>query len=224
MSTIKLRPKYITFDCYGTLTWFQMPETTRKVFADRVSAERMEDFVKDFSAFRFDEVLGPFKLYPDVVRNSLRRVCKLWNIAYRDSDGDTFVDAVPTWGPHADVPAGLTKLAKEYPLVILSNSTEKLIHFNVAKLGAPFAKVYTAEGAQAYKPRFQAFEYMFDQLGCAPADILHVSSSLRYDLIAAHDLRIGARVYVNRGYEPSTPAYGYHEIRDLGGLPPLLGL
>jgi 2-haloacid dehalogenase len=39
------------------------------------------------------------------------------------------------------------------------------IHDNVAKLGAPFYAVYTAESAQAYKPRMQAFEYMFDQLG-----------------------------------------------------------
>jgi 2-haloacid dehalogenase len=31
-------------------------------------------------------------------------------------------------------------------------------------------------------------------------------------------------VYVNRGYEPSTPYYGYHEIKDIRGLPSLLGL
>ena len=31
---------------------------------------------------------------------------------------------------------------------------------------------------------------MLDQLGCGPQDILHVSSSLRYDLVPAHDLRI----------------------------------
>ena len=49
-------------------------------------------------------------------------------------------------------------------------------------------------------------------------------SSLRYDLIPAHDRRVRNKVYVNRGYEPSTPDYGYHEISDLSGLPPLLGL
>ena len=65
---------------------------------------------------------------------------------------------------------------------------------------------------------------MLDQLGCGPQDILHVSSSLRYDLVPAHDLRVENKVYVNRGYEPSTPYYGYHEVSDLAGLPPLLGL
>ncbi|MFG0530776.1 haloacid dehalogenase type II, partial [Pseudomonas sp. yb_2] len=31
-----MRPKYITFDCYGTLTNFQMGPLTRELFADRV--------------------------------------------------------------------------------------------------------------------------------------------------------------------------------------------
>ena len=82
----------------------------------------------------------------------------------------------------------------------------------------------TAEQAQAYKPRFRAFEYMLDELGCGPGDILHVSASIRYDLLSAHYLGIGNKVYVNRGFEPSTPEYGYAEIRDIGGLPAVLGL
>ena len=115
-------------------------------------------------------------------------------------------------------------LADSLPLVILSNAADEQIHGNVDKLGAPFHSVFTAEQAQAYKPRLQAFEGMLDQLGCGPQDILHVSSSLRYDLIPAHDLRVENEVYVNRGYEQSTPYYGYHEVSDLAGLPPLLGL
>ena len=90
-------------------------------------------------------------------------------------------------------------------------------------LQAPFHKVYTAQQAQAYKPRMQAFEYMFDMLGCAPEEVLHVSSSLRYDLIPAHALRIGQLLYVNRGYEVSVPSFGYHETTTIEGLAQLLG-
>ena len=122
------------------------------------------------------------------------------------------------------MPKALRALASRYPLVILSNASDNQIGSNVEKLGAPFHAVFTAQQAQAYKPRFRAFEYMLDQLGAGPGDILHVSSSLRYDLMPAHDLRITNKVYVNRGYEPSTPYYGYHEVSDLSGLPPLLGL
>lgn len=220
----RLAPKYITFDCYGTLIYFEMAPVARRLYADRVPAERMDAFVDDFSAYRLDEVLGAWKPYKDVVANALIRTCKRNGVDYRDSDADAVYAAVPTWGPHPDTVEGLAKVAKEFPLVILSNSMKDLIPHSVAKLGAPFHAAYTAEEAQAYKPRMQAFEYMLDQLGCGPEDILHCSSSFRYDLMTAHDMRITNKVWVNRGHEPANPYYGYHEIKDIRGLPGLLGL
>jgi 2-haloacid dehalogenase len=221
---IEFEPKYITFDCYGTLTAFGMSALTRQLLADRVPQDKIEEFLDDFEAYRIDEVLGAYKPYDQVINDALARAAKAWGIEHRDADGRTIYEAVPTWGPHPDVPDALRALASRYPLVILSNAADEQIHSNVDKLGAPFHAVYTAEQARAYKPRLQAFEYMLDQLGCGPQDVLHVSSSLRYDLIPAHDLRIANKVYVNRGYEPSTPYYGYHEVTDLSGVPPLLRL
>jgi 2-haloacid dehalogenase len=95
---------------------------------------------------------------------------------------------------------------------------------NVALLGAPFHAVFTAQQAQAYKPRMQAFEYMLGKLGCQPADLLHVSSSMRYDLMTAHDLGIRDKVFVNRGHDPGNPYYGYTEVRGIDGLAALLGV
>lgn len=218
------KPKYITFDCYGTLTRFRMSEMAREMFADRISAEKLDDFVRDFATYRLDEVLGSWKPYRDVLVNAIHRTGKRWSIKTTDAEGEAYYAAVPTWGPHADVPAGLAKVAKEFPLVVLSNASNDQIHSNVEKLGAPVHAVYTAQMAQAYKPRMQAFEFMLDQLDCAPEHILHVSSSYRYDLMTAHDLRFGMRAFVNRGHEPLIPYYGAHEISDIGGLPRLVGL
>ena len=218
------RPKYVTFDCYGTLTRFRMGEMTRELFADRVPAERMEQFIADFTAYRFDEVLGAWQPYEVVLKNAVRRLCKAWKIQYFDADGQKYYDAVPTWDPHADVPAGLAKVANEIPLVILSNASDDQIQKNVAMLGAPFHRVYTAQQAQAYKPRLKAFEYMLDSLGCNPEDVLHVSSSLRYDLMSADDIGIRNKVFVNRGHGPGNPAYNYVEIADIGGLAGVCGL
>jgi 2-haloacid dehalogenase len=221
---MSFRPKYITFDCYGTLIRFRMGDMAREIFADRIPASSMDQFVKDFSAYRLDEVLGAWKPYAQVLHNAVQRTCKRWKIEFRAEEARRFYEAVPTWGPHADVPEPLARIAPHIPLVILSNASNDQIHLNVAKLGAPFHAVFTAQQAQAYKPRLQAFEYMLDQLGCSPADLLHVSSSLRYDLMSADDLGIRNKVFVARGHEPSTPYYNYHEIRDLGGLPALVGL
>lgn len=218
------RPKYVTFDCHGTLIHFEMAEAARKLYGATLTPEHMAQFIKDFSAYRLDEILGDWKPYADVVHNSLERACRKNGVPFREEDALWIYNLVPTWGPHADVPAGLAKVAKEIPLVILSNAMDSQIPSNVAKLGAPFHRVYTAEQANAYKPRLQAFEYMFDMLGCGPEDVLHCSSSFRYDLMSAHDLGIKNKVWVNRGHEPPNPYYGYTEIKDISGLPGVVGL
>lgn len=219
-----LRPKFITFDCYGTLINFEMAPAAERVYGERVAADAMDAFKQDFSAYRLDEVLGPWKPYRDVVEMALRRTCRKHGIEYRDSDADTIYAEIPTWNPHPDVVEPLKRVAAEYPLVILSNSMIDLIPHSVARLEAPFHAVYTAEEAQAYKPRMQAFEYMFDQLGCGPEDVLHCSSSFRYDLMTAFDMGITMKAFVNRRHEPLNAYYQVHEIPSIAGLPGLVGL
>jgi 2-haloacid dehalogenase len=218
------RPKYITFDCYGTLTRFRMSEMARDFYSDQLPGEKMEAFCRDWSAYRFDEVLGDWKPYNEVLHNSLERVCRKWGVDFQPEQARAVYEAVPTWGPHDDVAGGLSKIGDKIPLVILSNAMDEQIHRNVAMLGAPFHAVYTAQQAQAYKPRLQAFEYMLDQLGCDPRDIMHVSSSFRYDQNSATDLGIGTRVFVGRGHEPSNPFYRDVEIPHIGCLPAVVGL
>ena len=224
MELLGFKPKYITFDCYGTLTNFQMSEAVRPLVEGVIPAERTEEFLTDFRAYRMDEVVGEFKLYPLVLRDSWQRACNRWRIQFKPSDVDAIVAALGSWGPHADVPEPLEKLAAHYPLVILSNAVDHILAGNVAKLGVDFHRVFTAEQAGAYKPRFQAFEYMLDQLDVGREEILHVSSHIWYDVIPAHELGIKHKVYVNRGYDPSTPYYEYAETTDLTGVPGLLGL
>jgi len=221
---IDFEPKYITFDCYGTLTDFRIREMTRELYGNRLQGTELERFVAFFTAYRRDEVLGAWKPFREVLVNAVRRACKRVNVEFSEAEAEKFYLAVPTWGPHPDVPEGLARLAKKYKLVILSNASDDQIQSNVDKLGAPFHRVFTAQQAQSYKPRMQGFEYMFDQLNCNPEDVLHVSSSLRYDLMTAHDLGVKHKAFINRGHEPSTPFYGYYEVNDIGGLATLLGL
>ena len=49
------RPKYITFDCYGTLTNFQMAEAARDLYGEELDEPRMAEFIKNFAAYRLDE-------------------------------------------------------------------------------------------------------------------------------------------------------------------------
>ena len=218
------KPKYITFDCYGTLINFDMAGAARARYRGRVADADMRGFLESFRGYRIDEVLGAWKPFQEVICHAVERTCKKWKVAYDQADGLAIYNAVPGWGPHAEVPAGLSAIAKEFPLVILSNASDDQIGHNVAKLGAPFHKVLTAQQAQAYKPRYQAFEFMLDTLGCGPQDILHVSSSFRYDLMTAYDMGIEHKVWVNRGHEPATPFYQYTEVKDTSALAAVVGL
>lgn len=217
------RPKFISFDCYGTLIDFQMGPTAQRLFVDRVAADRMPTFLASFKFYRLDEVLGDFKPFCDVVEGSIRRTCTAHGVEYRDSDTTTLYNAVPTWQPHPHVVETLEAIAVHYPLVILSNSMVDLIPASVAHLRAPFHAVCTAEEANAYKPRAQAFEYMFDTLGCGPQDMMHCSSSFRYDLMTAHDLGFMTPTLIERGHEPDGD-YPVEQVSDIRQLPALLGL
>uniref|UniRef100_UPI0035ADD8F8 haloacid dehalogenase type II n=1 Tax=Paenirhodobacter enshiensis TaxID=1105367 RepID=UPI0035ADD8F8 len=218
------RPKFVTFDCHGTLINYDMAGAARRIYGEMLDNAKMTQFIRNFAAYRLDEVLGAWKPYADVVANSLERTCKANGVTFREEDALRIYEEVPTWGPHPDVPAGLAKVAKEIPLVILSNAMNSQIMSNVEKLGAPFYKVITAEETGTYKPQMNGFEYMLDVLGCGPEDITHCSSSFRYDLMTAYDLGIKSKVWVNRGHEPANPYYEYTEIKDIGGLAGVFGL
>ncbi|KAJ9156530.1 Haloacid dehalogenase type 2 [Pleurostoma richardsiae] len=223
--TIEFEPKFITFDCYGTLTNFsEMGGLARTIFSDRLQGEELERFVQLFSGYRFDEVLGPYKPYDEVLFNAIKRTCERTGIAFSKEEGEQFYKAVPTWGPWPDVPEGLRRLATKYKLVILSNTNDEIIMSNVEKLGAPFHAVFTAQQAQSYKPRMPGFEYMFEKLGCKPEDVLHVSASMEYDLQTAEGMGIKHKVFVNRKKAPVKAAFHYYEVDGIEALATALGL
>jgi len=201
-----------------------MAETARQLYGDKLDAAKMNEFVEFFRGYRLDEVMGAWKPFREVVVNSIRRTCERTSVPFDEATALKFYEAVPTWGPHPDVPEGLSRLATKYKLVILSNADDSQIHSNVDKLGAPFHRVCTAQQAQAYKPLRKAFEYMFDQLDCNPEDVLHVSSSFRYDLMTAYDMGIKHKAFVNRNHEPLTPYYQVNEVKQLSQLAELLGV
>jgi 2-haloacid dehalogenase len=221
---VAFRPRFISFDCYGTLIDFAMGPTARALFEDRVPAVRMAAFLDSFRAYRLDEVLGGWMPFREVIENAIRRACNAHGVPCRESDAIALYEAIPTFEPHAHVVEVLKSIVPHIPLVLLSNSMDDLIGASVIKLRSQFHQVFTAEQARAYKPRMQAFETMFDRLGCGPQHMMHVSSSFRYDLLTASDLGFTATVFVDRHHEPAIEGYGACRITDIRQLPALVGL
>ena len=136
--TMSFRPKYITFDCYGTLTRFRMGELTRDIFADRVPAEQMEQFIADFSCLPLRRSAGRLATLRSGAEERRSAPVQEVEASVPRREAQKYYDAVPTWGPHEDVPAGLAKVAKEIPLVILSNAWTTRSRRTWPSLARPF--------------------------------------------------------------------------------------
>ncbi|WP_336713174.1 haloacid dehalogenase type II [Arthrobacter sp. USHLN218] len=223
MPEVRFRPKYISFDCYGTLIHFQMREAVEPFLIDRLSPAELDRFFALFRMYRFDEILQ-YAPYDEVLEASYRRTCGKFGLEAETAAIKAITSAVLGWGPHADVPAPLAKMAEHFPLVILSNADDRHLAASVPKLGGRFHAVLSAEQAGAYKPRAQAFEYMFDTLDASPADFLHISAHQRYDIMPAFDLGIHDKVFLNRGYDPEIPHYEYLSARTLDDVNAALGI
>lgn len=217
-------PTYLTFDCYGTLVDFDLDSAALEILEGRLEGVDTPRFLREYEQIRFEEVLGDYRPYRAVLRESLERAMTQFGLDYRAEDGDALVAAVPTFGPFPDVPPVLEHLRQHCKLVIISNTEDDLIAHNVRNIGMPFDHVITAEQARAYKPALEAFEYMMGVLGCRENEIVHVAQGFNYDIMPAAKLG-WRRVWINRRGQPGDQAFGpYDELPDLTGLPALLGL
>jgi 2-haloacid dehalogenase len=216
-------PKYVSFDMNGTLIHFRIGDAIERVLGDQLPPQIADDFRRAGNDYRFDECMGEWKPFRQVVADALRRTCARFGVEYRDSDALAVYEEIPTWGPYPGVTEALRTLAKSYPLVIVTNTDDAHAPRLVENLQAPFNVVITAEQMGVYKPRLRAFEYLLDKLGAAPDEIVHVSASPKYDLRPASVMGIEHKVYVDRGFEPDEPWLGYERITDIADLPVVLG-
>ena len=96
-------PRYVTFDCYGTLINFQIDAAIRRAFRSRLPEGLAADFLATAERYRFDEVLGAWKPYRDVIARSTERTARRYGVAYSEDDGEAIYRRIPTWGPHPGV-------------------------------------------------------------------------------------------------------------------------
>ncbi|MFT4215306.1 MAG: HAD-IA family hydrolase [Microbacterium sp.] len=217
------RPKYISFDIYGTLIYYQMRHVVEPLVADRLSRDDLDAFFERYRIIRYDEVME-YRPYDEILERSYRRACDVFGLSVTPEDITTIQESFCTWGPHPDVPEPLKKMSEHFPLVALSNADDRHLSMCIPRLGAPFHAVYTAQQAGAYKPRLAAFEYMLKKLDAEPRDFLHISSHQHYDLIPMYQLGFDNMVFLDRGYDPHLPYYGGIRMTSLDEVNTALGI
>lgn len=227
------RPKYISFDVYGTLIYFEIRKTVEPLLSDRLPADALDRFFRRYRLNRYDEVME-YRPYDEILERSFRRTCTMFGIEAQDADVTAIQEAIFTWGPHADVPEPLARMAEHFPLVALSNADDRHLAVSIPRLGAPFHAVFTAEQTGAYKPRFQAFDHMLQALDASPDDFLHISSHQLYDHIPMHELGFHNKVFLDRefdrvgneqvSHDPDLPEFTSVRMRSLDEVNRALGI
>ena len=224
---IQPRPKLVTFDCYGTLIdWAAgIRAYLGEVLAEKNAGVDPEAFYERWYERQLEEISGPFKLYREVLRDSLRTALRDFGLPVGPSDGGDFGTAMEGWEPFPESVEVLAKLKERYALAVVSNSQRDIIARAVEKLERPFEHVVTAEDVRAYKPDARPFERALDLGGATPTETLHVARSQDVDL--PRSVPMGMRTaWVNRAGEPlrSGVPVPDHELPDLRPLLGLLGL
>ena len=174
---MQFRPKFITFDCYGTLTRFRMSETG----AARSSPAALPPiaWISSCATSRpigWTRCWAPWKPYDDRPQE-------------RGANAPAAGTASPSSRPRASASTTRSRPGTRTPTCRRRcRGSRRAIRWSACPTrptsrSAPMSRctarrfhaVFTAEQAQSYKPRMHGFEYMIERLGARPEDLLHVS-------------------------------------------------
>ena len=223
-------PKVITFDCYGTLVQWHaaLHAAVHRILegagVDDIDRRVVEDVVGALRTSSMEEQQrAPYRDYQTILRSCLGQVMRQRGLTTRVEDGDTLLTFLRDIPPHPEVPTALKRLRTRFRLAIISNTDDDLIADTVESIGVPIDYVITAQQARAYKPDHRLFRHAHAVMGVTPDETVHVGMGQVTDLKVCHELGIRA-VWIDRLGERMDPQWApVAVLRDLSGLPALLG-
>jgi 2-haloacid dehalogenase len=129
------KPKFITFDCYGTLVqWHRALETSvRAILAEHLEATgadeaQVTDTVEALRTLSMEsQQRPPYRDYKTILQSSLAEVMVRKKLSLRPGDGETLLSYLRAIPPHPEVPTVLQRLRAQFRLAIISNTDDDLI-------------------------------------------------------------------------------------------------
>ncbi|QET05097.1 haloacid dehalogenase type II [Cupriavidus pauculus] len=202
------RPKWLTFDCYGTLIqWDEgLQRAVDTILRNKgnpasIDTGRLIE-VYDRHEHRLEQT-PPHRNFRTVAGEGLRLALEEFDLEPAPDDIAVLTQGISAMPPFREVVPALRRLqAMGFRTCIVSNTDDDIIAGNVAQLadatGPCIDRVITAQQAGAYKPARRLFDYAHEQLGVTKEEVVHICASPHLDHAAARD--IGFRcVWVDRG-------------------------
>ena len=222
-------PKFITFDCYGTLVQWHtaVREAARAILSTRLGSGEAEDRATALAdrlraAAMARQQRPPYCDYKTVLRSSLEEALPRFGFTATPADQDTLLSVLARIEPHPEVPAALERLRARHRLAVVSNTDDDLIAGTIAAIGTPIDCVVTAQQAQAYKPDHRLFLHAYAVMGVTKDETVHVGMGQFTDLKTCHELGVRC-IWIDRIGEPLDPSWPPHaSLQDLSTLPELL--
>jgi 2-haloacid dehalogenase len=197
------KPRWLTFDCYGTLIqWDEgllaAVETILSKRTDRAVEPKMLISIYDKHEHAL-EAEQPHKSFRTVAGEALRRAMVDLGLSDQPADIEILTSGISKMPPFPEVVGALSELKRQgFRLCIISNTDDDIIAGNVAQLGGHIDRVITAQQAQAYKPSRRIFAHAHAALGVTTDEIVHICASPHLDLAAARDIGFRA-IWIDRG-------------------------
>jgi 2-haloacid dehalogenase len=206
-------PRWVTFDCYGTLIdWNRgIRAVVARVFGEAAADERLRQYHEIEPRLEHDGRLT----YRQILTAAMRELGAPVDAV------DALAVSLPGWPPFPEVPAALRTLRERgWRLAILSNTDRDYLDASMAAIGVPFDLAIVASEIHSYKPAVAHWETFFARTGADRDGHVHVAASLFHDIAPAASLGLRA-VWINRlGETSSLPRQA--ELTDLRRLPDAL--
>jgi 2-haloacid dehalogenase/putative hydrolase of the HAD superfamily len=209
MALVGPRPKWLTFDCYGTLIqWDEgLVAAIKQILKNKTGSIDLHRFIEVYDRHEHKlEQERPHRSFKAVTGQALEYAMKDFSLAIDSADAEILTSSIGRMPPFPEVVETLGKLRNAgFGLAVISNTDDEIIAGNISQLGGYIDRVITAQQAEAYKPSRRIFEYAWQSLGVVKEDIVHICASPHLDLVAARDLQFRC-VWINRATGRQAPA------------------
>jgi 2-haloacid dehalogenase len=215
---VDVRPRWATFDCYGTLIDWDggLSRELARLFPGSETPRLLELYHE----LEPEAERHGYRSYRDVLRLVLRRIAERESLRLPPEDEAALAESLPGWQPFPEVSDALEQLKRRgWRLAILSNVDRDLLEGTLGRLGVEFDATVTAEDVRSYKPAHEHWLRFFSDTGADRVRHVHVAASLFHDIAPASELGLRS-VWVNRLDERPgpTPTREIHDLRPLPGV------
>lgn len=209
--------RWITFDCYGTLTdWLAgMRGALTRVVGD--DADRL------LAAYHGVEMpwqaAQPHLPYREVLTEGLRQAAARERLDLAEADAAVLVRGWAGIEPFEDTVQALTDLrAAGWSLAVLTNCDDDMFELTRPKLGVELDEWVTATDVESYKPRLPHFHEFARRTGATRENWVHAANSWVLDVVPARRLGL-TTVWIDRDRSGHDPTLATAHIATVAQLP-----